>query len=401
MSKKTNSNSGKITVVITNASTHWSYFQYFILGLYELEKQNNIKLKFRCGLLYRLSKINTFNGRLNGRLFNELYSIYAQRNKHAYCLEGYILFNNTKKTFCIDCADSPFLFDLDLLKSKDSYFRVNCPKDLNFKGFPLTSNTLIKYCYASSHNGIKDISEVDFYDNVKKVKPLMQGFRKLGRNNSYAELKRGYDNYKASATVKKTKKLMCYFGNSLGPKKAEEIKTLDLNHEGVLLAYFGSAINHPNEKRAVVAKIINNLGDKYDARIINEGHSDAGGIKTNRDLIVPIEKFCDHISNFEYNMNISGYRNSIPNRFIESFIVGTGIVTDKLFVKWYLPFDEEVVELNEMGYLPQDQIDWNDVERNLAMLPDLSKEYVLNQFNSKWAPEKVAKYIVDTVIETV
>lgn len=397
MSKKTNSNPENITVVITNASTHWSYFQYFIFGLHKLETLNFIKLKFRCGLLYRLSKINTFNGRLNSILFKMINLTNVRINKRAYCLEGYVLFNKTKKSFCIDCADSPFLLDLDLLKSKDIYFKMNCPKDINFKGFTLTNNIFIKYCYTSQDNEMKDISEVDFQNNVRKIYPLMQGFRKLGRNNSYSELKKGYDNYKESASRDKSKKLMCYFGNSLGPKKAEDFKIIDLNNEGVLLAYYGAAISHPNEKRAIVAEIINKLGEQYEARIINNSNSDAGGQKTNKDLIIPIEKFCNHISNFEYNMNIAGYRNSIPNRFIESFIVGTGIVTDKLFVKWYLPFDKEVVELNEMGYLPKDQINWDNVEDSLKMLPDLQKEYVLDQFNTKWAPEKVAKYIIDTI----
>lgn len=51
------------------------------------------------------------------------------------------------------------------------------------------------------------------------------------------------------------------------------------------------------------------------------------------------------------NLNISGYRMSVPNCFIESFMVGTAIMTDELFVKWYKPFDKEVFETIGMSYL--------------------------------------------------
>ena len=147
---------------------------------------------------------------------------------------------------------------------------------------------------------------------------------------------------------------MCYFGNAKGPvaRKVSQ-KEFDVDEEAQILGFFGEAIQHPNEKRAKSADIISEIHPKelYDARIINRGNSDNGGMNKDKNLIVPIENFCDHIAQFQYNLNISGYRKSIPNRFIESFISGTGIVTDKLSVKWYKPFDKEVFETVEMGYL--------------------------------------------------
>ena len=91
---------------------------------------------------------------------------------------------------------------------------------------------------------------------------------------------------------------------------------------------------------------------------------------------------------------------SIPNRFIESFIAGTAIFTDKLAVKWYRPFDDEVVETVQMGYLKDSEIDWNAVEKDINNLPDISKEHILKLFNKKWAPIKVAEYIVSSLVET-
>ena len=89
---------------------------------------------------------------------------------------------------------------------------------------------------------------------------------------------------------------------------------------------------------------------------------------------------------------------SIPNRFMESFIVGTAIITDKLAVKWYLPFEQEVVETVEMGYLPLNQVDWNKAKEDLVNLPNISKENVLKQYEKKWAPMPVARYLVSTIL---
>ena len=101
---------------------------------------------------------------------------------------------------------------------------------------------------------------------------------------------------------------------------------------------------------------------------------------------------------FQYNLNISGYGMSIPNRFIESFLVGTAIVTDRLSLKWYRPFGPEVVETVPMGYLPMGKVDWTQFERDIKNLPDIDKGAVLKAFNEKWHPRKVAEYIIDEVL---
>jgi hypothetical protein len=172
----------------------------------------------------------------------------------------------------------------------------------------------------------------------------------------------------------------------------------DFDKERNLMGYFGAKLSHPNLKRAKVASIIGKKGAGYDARVISGGNSDSkqGGDKS---LVVPLKDFCAHVSQFEYNMNVSGYRLSIPNRFMEAFIVGTGILTDKLALKWYLPFDEEVIETTEMGYLPDEKVDWEKVESDIDQLPKVDKKKILELYNKKWAPEVVAQYIVDSCID--
>ena len=89
---------------------------------------------------------------------------------------------------------------------------------------------------------------------------------------------------------------------------------------------------------------------------------------------------------------------SIPSRFIESFIVGTAILTDKLSVKWFQPFEEEVVETEEMGYLLDEQINWNKVDLDIISLPKVNKQSILELYKKKWAPDVIATYIIRTCI---
>lgn len=234
-----------------------------------------------------------------------------------------------------------------------------------------------------------------FSANRHKIRPLMIGPRRLARGCSYALLKRGFDSYRKDAAVKKIKRLMCYFGDSRGPQPAENAVAPDFDREADILGYFGGRITHPNEKRAKVAEYINQAGDGCDGRIVNRGFSDTGN-RSEAELVIPLADFCRHIAQFQYNFNVSGYRMSIPNRFIESFMVGTAIVTDRLAVRWYKPFTvDEVFETVEMGYLPEAFVDWETFERDIAGLPETKPEKILAEFGEKWSPEAAASYMVD------
>lgn len=90
---------------------------------------------------------------------------------------------------------------------------------------------------------------------------------------------------------------------------------------------------------------------------------------------------------------------SIPSRFIESMMVGTAIVTDQLKVRWFLPFDEEVVEISEMGYLPDYKINWRKVKSDLENLKDSNPQKIVKRYEDKWAPIKVAEYMIKTIKE--
>ena len=387
------------TVVITKMSPRWRPFQIFILGLYELERLGEIQLKFRCDWFYRISTVLPDWPHLGG-IMHQLAVLFL---KDSYNMEGYVEQNGICHSFCIDSADTPYCLDGEALERVDVYFTTQCPIEIDSqKGYRLTDEVSVPYCDHRHIDSSLDLvaegerlplENLDI--NKHKVRPCVVGFRRLADGNSYSALRNGWENYRKGAYKQASRKAMCYFGNALGPQPRPD-SPMDLDNEKGLMNHYPT-LNHPNEKRAQVARIMQSLGDRYDARLINSGkYGDNSQIHS--ELIVPIEQFCAHISDFQYNYNVSGYRMSIPNRFMESFIVGTAIITDKLAVKWYLPFEEEVVETVEMGYLRQDQIDWNKVREDLINLPNISKDKVLSQYEKKWAPTPVARYLVSTVL---
>ena len=279
---------------------------------------------------------------------------------------------------------------------------MQCPKNLDEKGFELVPNLVMPWTDHKKEPN-KNVRKPcnNFEKNKYKIRPLMIGTRKLADGISYERLQNGFDNYIKSRNIEKNKKLMCYFGDSKGPKpvKVEE-ENFDIDQEKEILGRYRDLLQHPNEKRAKVAEIIKKLEPKeqYDSRVINVGNSDTGETATNENLIIPIEDFCNHIAGFQYNLNISGYKLSIPNRFIESFISGTGIVTDKLSVKWYKPFGKEVFETVSMGYLKDENVDWNKFEEDIKNLPKISKEEVIKSFEEKYSPLAVCNYIIDELV---
>lgn len=387
----------KNTVVITSGY-RWTYFEWFILGFYKLKERGDINLKFKLSLGSQLLSVtnNSFIERFADK-FRRCFE------KDSYNMSGYVLFlDGKKKYFTIDCADAPYLFNYKELNRVNVYFKMQCPVTINEEGFKLAENVVIPWT-DHEHVDIKyrrmtdrgERKSITISDKVSKIKPLMVGPRALSEKAfSYAKLSKGYNNYLGSRIEKKTKKIMCYFGNALGPVVHAIYDKPDFDWEADILSFYGAKLCHPNEKRAIVAKMIAEI-DNSDARIISKSNSDS--LKSINDAVVPLADFCRFTTMFEYNANVSGYRMSIPNRFIESFIVGTKIITDKLHVKWYKPFEEEVIETVEMGYLPMKQINWEKYNKQLSELPNVNPRQVYHLYDEKWEPTKVAEYIVNTV----
>lgn len=391
-----NKSSIQLPVVEITSLPKYSYFEWFILGFYELESKGIIRLKINVDFYNQVS-----------RFTDNKYILYAARKifyqPSSYTLQGLIKYKGLVKKFCIDCADSPFVYSVNDLESCDCYFKIQCPLSFDKNGFPLTEKINIPFKDTLPTQETKrddeSISNI-IISFSKKIKPLMVGPRLLSRSISYRSLRSGYENYIKGRFSERNKKVMCYFGNSKGPEPSINIFEPDLNKESDLLGFYGSQINHPNEKRKLASDMINSLGVLYSGTIINNSFSDTKESVTCPELVVPLNDFCSYVSAFEYNLNISGYRRSIPNRFIESFIVGTAIVTDALKVKWYQPFGCEVFETVEMGYEPMSNVNWSQFKNDLLNLPQVNRAEVINEFERKWKPEVVANYLLNTVIDS-
>ena len=399
-------------VILTDISDRISYYHWFILGLMELAKSKQIILKYKLPFLQR-SLLSSWL-MIPAHILLELKRRYlARRNmanpKIRSILRGYIIYGKVKKSFCIDSADSPFLFSGKELQSRDIYFKMQCPTEFNQEGFDLGNVKIpwTDYEYKDGQNLYcihaprKTCEAVITFKN--KIKPLLVATRRLcDRGCEYKRLKAGYENLISSCNDTKvsikSKKLMCYFGNSMGPRPSDLTNDPDYDWEADILKFFEGKINHPNEKRAIIAETISALGPDCDARIISRGFSDTGAVP-NKSLEIPLSEFSKHVSQFQYNCNVSGYRMSIPNRFMDSFVCGTAIVTDNLHVKWYVPFGPEVIEIGEMGYLPLECIDYEDIKLKLESLPEIKSDLILKKFHETYAPVPVARYIVNTVLE--
>ncbi len=390
--------------VVITAMNRYSYFQWFILGFYYLEKEGKIELSFKVRSLYeRLSFLNRSKLMTGFRRYAVKYGINLRWLFHfSNNLEGYVLFDDEKRYFCIDSNDNPFSFDSELLDKVSVYYKMQCPKDFSEDGFHLTDDVVIPWIDQNIERNPKKEKVrkpcKNLFKNIAKIRPLMVGTRLMSRGNAFRWLDESFQNSMASSSVTAEKKMMCYFGNAQGPVPVKN-DPADLDREAQIVGYFGDKTNHPNEKRAKAAKIMRGMGDKYDARVIDETEPGFKNRVSHPELVVPIDRFCGHISHFQYNLNISGYGMSIPNRFIESFLVGTAIVTDRLSLRWYKPFGSEVVETVPMGYLPMDQVNWEGFEKDIKNLPDVDKTTVLNAFNEKWHPRKVAEYILEEVLK--
>lgn len=375
-------------IEITALPKH-SYFEWFLLGFYELEKQGKIRFRIRVDWTRTVAKY-TSTRLINGPIKR----IFRQSDR--YNCEGWLYYQGKKIKFCIDCSDAPTSFDYTLLKEVVCYFKMQCPKTLTEDGFEIGPGMKAPWIDVPHETDfcrhLVEITDVAMLQ--QKVRPLMVGPRMLSWGISYRALHRSYQNYAQNIANVASQKMMCYFGNALGttPFKIDDISYCDFTE----LSHFAPNFTTPNEKRKIAFDLMREMGEDYDARLISDGKP--GDPPTHPEMFIPRDEFCKHISKFEYNLNISGKLMSIPNRFIESFMVGTAIVTDKLALKWYKPFGCEVVETVPMGYLPMDEVDWEQFKKDIANLPPVNKKDILHEFDTKWRPDVVAQYMIDEIL---
>ena len=140
--------SNKTIVTITSIPTKFeSYYMWFIYGFYELERQG--KIKFR--LPFALS--------INNRYIQGLRRRICASDNTTYCLIGNIQKDGKVRQFCIDCADNPSNINSELLAEVDVYFKMQCLKEYDSRGFILNSHITLKYLSVNEGDSFKDLGE--------------------------------------------------------------------------------------------------------------------------------------------------------------------------------------------------------------------------------------------------
>lgn len=391
-----------INVIITKLPiVAFNTYQWLLLGLNELERQGIIKLSYDIPFLNKFILLWTSNKWISGvaRRF-----IHRTDTLDDFTLLGKIEKDGFTKSFALDPKDSPNIFNVECLENVDSYFKLQCPIEIKKEGFELAKGVILpwfdlKYGTCEYEGRLfKRVITDKVYKFRDKIKPGMIGPRRLAWSCKYSVMKKQYDKYLDSQKINSTGKLCAYFRFAQGPKPTENLSIIDPDLEWDIMAAYPQ-LNHPNEKRDLAVKYMVAANDnQIDGRMIYE-KNESGETIFHPEREVPLPEFCDWIAKYNYNLNISGYRMSIPNRFIESFIAGTGIVTDKLSLKWYLPFDEEVKETVKMGYEPAEKVDWEGFKKDISSLENVSKERIIELYEKKWSPLAFAKYVIKETLE--
>ena len=99
-----------ITVTINQLPVDtFSYYQWLLLGLNELEKEGKLKLRYKVSLLDRFALLWNNSKWVAGVLRRLIYYIDKVPR---YNLIGEVEMDGTKRTFTVDSKDSPFIFTL-------------------------------------------------------------------------------------------------------------------------------------------------------------------------------------------------------------------------------------------------------------------------------------------------
>jgi hypothetical protein len=366
------------------------YFEWLYTGLQQLHELGKIEL------LHEGSSWDKFL-RSHPRVYGKLNQYFPELCKLLFPVDHFSMFGRVESgsnemRFTYDVTDSPFTYSLAHLELSDCYFKTQCPISIEQEGYPLSSSVRIPY-----HPEVVAMKE--------KIVPAMS----TGPITSTFDLKRNLrllDENKSIASTEKRLKIFASFGGDRGPApwSPKDLPPAPHNYhnERSIVSLQGQAIHHPNEKRAEVVRLLRkwNAND-VDARIWSSKDPEIQGDA------LDWPDYLKTVSESVFNVNLSGFRRSLPFRFLDSFQVGCGILTDTIGTKWYAPFEEglEVVEYGEAGYEAETALDWKSIDNKLKAVYEgieLSKNRgpeIQSLFEKKWHPIRLAEYFLDTCLQ--
>jgi hypothetical protein len=291
-------------------------------------------------------------------------------------LEGALECSGKTMSFCFDVGDTPFLVNIDQLQRCDLYFKCQHPVTIQESGYQINQEVVIPY-------------DPVLLEQQKKLRPGMLG-RQLSRRMNYQKNLQVLRYWESLAEESRRHRLHLYFGDDCPPRGE--------GMEKYLIVFFRNKLHHPNYKRGELVRWVKeNLSVETDARIIHTKDSAIAG------LPLSDEQFPKSVASSIFNVHLTGFRRSLPFRFVDSFLVGTSVPTDELGVRWYLPFEEgvETHDLGRLGYETNANSDWpkaHDVLRNLHEnaheIHRANHKRILDNYRRKWHPMVFARYIV-------
>ena len=368
------------------------YFEWVYTGLQILDQLGEIELS------HEGSSWDLFL-RKHPRVYGKIHQHFPELANLAFPVDHFSMFGRVEhgdKTmrFVYDVTDSPFTYALSQLEICDKYFKTQCPISFETAGYPLSNTINVPY-------------HPDVLRYQGKIRPAMS----TGPITSTFNLKRNLrllDEYASVSAETKRLKIFASFGGDKGPAawKVNDSPPAPHNYhnERSIVSLYGDAIQHPNEKRAKIVRLMRMWQvDDVDGRIWNTQDSEIQGDALKWD------DYLKTVGASVFNINVSGFRRSLPFRFLDSFQMGCGIATDTIGTRWYEDFDRdiEVIEYGDLGYESRSNTDWQKIESNLRELydsidlKDNRSGEIRNMFQQKWHPRKLAEYFVEECMQSI
>lgn len=290
--------------------------------------------------------------------------------------------------FAYDVTDSPFTFALAHLEMVDVYFKTQCPIHFDPEGYPLSSEVRVPY-HPDVLSFRTQIVPAMSTGPITNTLNLDRNLKALARNASYV-------------SETKNMRIFASFGGDKGPPawNREDFVTAPhnyMNERTIMRRY--PEIQHPNEKRAQMVRILRNMRKPdVDARIWNTKDPEIQG------NVLEWSDYLRAVGCSIWNINVAGFRRSLPFRFLDSFQVGCGIATDSIGTKWYREFerDVEVVEFGELGYETAENTRWDLIRSRMESIYESTRldrpnsREIRQLFEEKWHPKRLAEYFLKT-----
>ena len=354
---------------------YMDYFEWLVFGLQLLHDAGEIEFRLQTTTTTPPFQLHPKLGPALRRVVPGLMDALSRGS--GAILTGAVQVADQKRRFVLDLGDSPYNFQVEQLLETDVYFKAQCPLTFDPRGFPIAADAFVPY-------------HPDVLSYQARIHPAMLG-RPLSRTLRQTPNARVLEQWLAAGRATKDLALFAYFGSDVG---------LSHGPEGVVMQRFGARVAHPNQKRGrLVAEMRKRYPRDCDARILATAHDDRRGAK------ISDARYPAMVGRVWHNINISGFRRSLPFRFVDSFLVGATVPADTLALRWYAPFEmgTEVIELGDMGYEREDAVDWSRVWRVLDGLYSEPlavrrerQRHIAARFEQLWHPRAFARYVVAT-----